>query len=74
MSVTVIGRYLQQELLCDFIGARVTGIAETSWSMAALTTEREAKFQLEINKRNHIIFPSKFTELLNSVWLSESSG
>lgn len=42
--------------------------------MAALTTEREAKFQLEINKHNRIIFPSKFTELLNSVWLSESSG
>lgn len=57
-----------------FIGPQVIGIAETLWLVAAFTTEGEAEFQLEVNKRNDVIFSSKFTGLLNSVWLSASSG
>ena len=42
--------------------------------MAALTTEGKAKFHLEVSKWSDAIFPSKFTDLLNSVWLRESRG
>lgn len=54
-------------------GEQVTGIAETSGFIATFTTEKEAKFQLEVVECKDVFFSSNFTDL-NSVWSSKSNG